>query len=83
MEFEVGVLPKETAEKLKKKIEKLCGIPADDLELFCKNSEPEAETSVSEDGAHALLHKYDQRCDMVTHIHIHTSTHTQYALHTC
>mmetsp|Transcript_15433 Transcript_15433/g.46302 ORF Transcript_15433/g.46302 Transcript_15433/m.46302 type:complete len:282 (-) Transcript_15433:117-962(-) len=43
VEFEVGVLPKETADKLKKKIEKLCGIPADDLELFSKNSEPEAK----------------------------------------
>mmetsp|Transcript_102801 Transcript_102801/g.265751 ORF Transcript_102801/g.265751 Transcript_102801/m.265751 type:complete len:285 (-) Transcript_102801:34-888(-) len=38
-EFEVDVLSKDTGEKVKKKIERVCGIPADDLELFAKNPE--------------------------------------------
>jgi len=41
-EFELTADPKETVEKLKKRIEKICGIPADDLELFAKNTDDEA-----------------------------------------
>mmetsp|Transcript_126973 Transcript_126973/g.353637 ORF Transcript_126973/g.353637 Transcript_126973/m.353637 type:complete len:287 (-) Transcript_126973:117-977(-) len=37
VEFEVTASPKDTGEKLKKRIEKLCAIPSDDLELFFKN----------------------------------------------
>lgn len=44
-EFEVTADPKDTGEKLKKKIEKLCCIPAEDLELFAKNSDKEDEKS--------------------------------------
>lgn len=40
-EFEITAEPKDSGEKLKKKIEKCCGIPADDLELFFKNQDVE------------------------------------------
>jgi len=50
-EYEVTAEPKDTGEKLKKRIEKLCGVPADDLELFAKNAEEDAKpTWIREDG---------------------------------
>jgi hypothetical protein len=41
MEYQIECGPKDTAEKLKKKVEKLCSIPVDDQELFCKNNDSE------------------------------------------
>jgi len=37
-EFELSAAPRDTGEKLKKRIEKLCSIPTDDQELFVKGS---------------------------------------------
>mmetsp|Transcript_87186 Transcript_87186/g.255185 ORF Transcript_87186/g.255185 Transcript_87186/m.255185 type:complete len:287 (-) Transcript_87186:322-1182(-) len=59
-EFEITADPKETGEKVKKKIEKVCGVPADDLELFFKNEDVQdakqkwmsEETSLKEQDVH-------------------------------
>jgi len=42
-EFDLFASSQDTGEKLKKKIEKACGIPADDMELFVKNAAPDAK----------------------------------------
>lgn len=39
MEYEVNADPQDTGLKFKQRIEKICGIPSDDMELFCRNSE--------------------------------------------
>lgn len=39
LEYEVDADPQDTGLKLKQRIEKICGIPPDDMELFAKNSE--------------------------------------------
>lgn len=39
MEYEVYADPQDTGERLKQRIEKICGIPPDDMELFARNSE--------------------------------------------
>lgn len=40
-EFELTADPKDTGEQVKKRIEKVCGIPSHDLELFAKNTDVE------------------------------------------
>lgn len=40
-EIELTADPKDSVEKLKRRIESTCGIPADDLELFAKNTDAE------------------------------------------
>ncbi|CAE8604663.1 unnamed protein product, partial [Polarella glacialis] len=42
-EFELIASPKDTGEKLKKKIEKASGIPCDDMELFAMNPEGDSK----------------------------------------
>jgi len=39
MEYEVEADPQDTGLKLKQRIEKVCGVPSDDMELFAKNDE--------------------------------------------
>eukprot|EP00747_Dinoflagellata_sp_TGD_P092739 gnl/TRDRNA2_/TRDRNA2_165510_c0_seq1.p1 gnl/TRDRNA2_/TRDRNA2_165510_c0~~gnl/TRDRNA2_/TRDRNA2_165510_c0_seq1.p1 ORF type:complete len:220 (+),score=52.74 gnl/TRDRNA2_/TRDRNA2_165510_c0_seq1:79-738(+) len=39
-EYEITCSPKDTGEKLKKKIEKACNVPTDSMELFAKNTSP-------------------------------------------
>jgi hypothetical protein len=41
MEYQIDCSPNDTGEQLKRKIEKMCQIPSDDMELFCKNSDTE------------------------------------------
>lgn len=42
-EYEVTAGTEETGEKLKKRLEKMCGVPSDDMELFCKNEGPDGK----------------------------------------
>jgi len=42
-EYQIECDPKDTGEKLKRRIEKACGVPPDDMELFCKNNDEDAK----------------------------------------
>jgi len=39
MEYQISADPNDSGEKLKKRIEKICGVPPDDMELFLKNQD--------------------------------------------
>mmetsp|Transcript_158898 Transcript_158898/g.281682 ORF Transcript_158898/g.281682 Transcript_158898/m.281682 type:complete len:288 (-) Transcript_158898:68-931(-) len=49
-EYEIGVDPEDTCTKVKSKIEKVCGVPPDDMELFYKTEGPEGKNKWLKEG---------------------------------